>query len=176
MATEKDKVITNSSGSDNRKMIIIGFGLVIVTIIVAAIVICIAIMNKGDNESETLGNGIHPMSETSSGEEKLQSGMFRINMNNDWMFSKGDQPSENAIFRNDYVNNNTVFYTLTDNKTGELIYTSDKIPVGYEETGVKLDKPLEAGTYETTCKINLIDNDGKVVDGLSLALTLIILE
>ncbi len=106
--------------------------------------------------------------------EKVNQGMFRMKMNTTWNFASGDVASSDATVQNSESNQFPFFFEITLPDTGEIIYTSTVIPVGSAIKEVILDKQLAAGTYETVCKYNMLDDKNEIVDNVSVNVSIIV--
>lgn len=108
--------------------------------------------------------------------KKVSDGLFEVQMNMEWSFKNASAPSENAYVANAATNSNTVYFTVTLDDTGEVVYDSPYIPVGYALRDISLQKALAAGTYPCTLTYHLVDENEKEVSNLALAVTLNVLE
>jgi hypothetical protein len=67
--------------------------------------------------------------------------------------------------KNPQTNSYPINVVITDDKTGDIIYTSGAIQPGEEVSHVQLEKKLEKGTYQTTAKFSLYDPKTKAKKG-----------
>ena len=140
-----------------RKKIIIA--VIILLIIIAAIVIYFLTRPKGITE----GNYKQIMEEM---DEKVQEGYFETYMNTDWTFPDGTSETTNAILGNSPNNKKPIRCEVRLADTDEVIFKTDVMPVGVELPPFKLDKDLDAGTYDAVCEVYLLDEekDGTYTD------------
>lgn len=140
-----------------RKKIIIA--VIILLIIIAAIVIYFLTRPKGITE----GNYKQIMEEM---DNQVQEGYFETYMNTDWTFPDGTSETTNAILGNSPNNKKPIRCEVRLADTDEVIFKTDVMPVGVELPPFKLDKDLDAGTYDAVCEVYLLDEekDGTYTD------------
>lgn len=141
-----------------RKKIIIII-CILLLIIIAAIIIYFLTRPKRMTE----GNYKQIMEEM---DEKVQEGYFETYMNTDWTFPNGGSETTNAILGNSPNNKKPIRCEVRLADTDEVIFRTDVIPVGVELPPFKLDKDLDAGTYDAVCEVYLLDEekDGTYTD------------
>ncbi len=93
---------------------------------------------------------------------------YTATMTTTWNFDNGDAVSEDAYVKNSTDNTTAVYFDLIRNDTNEVILSSPVIPLGEELRGIKLDKHLDAGSYECTLIYYLIDDDQNVLTTLNM--------
>lgn len=101
----------------------------------------------------------------------VEDGYFMTSQSIDWHFDKKGV-SKDAYVGNDPSNGHTVYFDLTMEDSGDLIYSSPYIPVGSELDGFTLEKPLDAGTYDTILIYHLVGDDEHEISTLSVGLTI----
>ena len=140
-----------------RKKIIVAA--IILLIIIAAIVIYYLTRPKGITE----GNYKQIMEEM---ENEVQEGYFETYMNTEWTFPDGTAETTDAILGNSPNNKKPIRCEVKLADTQEVIFKTDVIPVGAELPPFKLDKDLDAGTYDAVCEVYLLDEeeDGTYTD------------
>lgn len=140
-----------------RKIIIIICILLI--IIIAAIIIYFLTRPKGITE----GNYKQIMEEM---ENEVQEGYFETYMNTEWTFPDGTSETTNAILGNSPNNKKPIRCEVRLADTDEVIFKTDVMPVGVELPPFKLDKDLDAGTYDAVCEVYLLNEEknGKYTD------------
>lgn len=106
--------------------------------------------------------------------EKVPVGSYEVVMNSEWRFPDGDSPSDNAYVKNVPENTNDVYFDVQLTDTGETIYESPVIPRGEYLRQIKLDKPLEQGTYDAVLIYHLIDENQRTLRTLRMAITIIV--
>ncbi|MCR5102528.1 MAG: hypothetical protein K6B41_14370 [Butyrivibrio sp.] len=97
-------------------------------------------------------------------------GSYNAVMNTTWEFEDGAKSSSNAYVENSTSNINTVYFTVTLDGTDELIYLSPYIEVGKALKDIKLDKDLDAGTYNALLTYHLIDDNKNELSTVSVNL------
>lgn len=139
-----------------KKVIII---ICILLVIIAAVVIYFLTRPKGMTE----GNYKQIIEEM---ENEVQEGYFETYMNTDWTFPDGTSETTNAILGNSPNNKKPIRCEVRLTDTDEVIFKTDVMPVGVELPPFKLDKDLDAGTYDAVCEIYLLDEekDGTYTD------------
>ena len=140
-----------------RKKIIIA--ICILLIIIAAIIIYFLTRPKGITE----GNYKQIMEEM---ENEVQEGYFETYMNTEWTFPDGTSETTNAILGNSPNNKKPIRCEVILADTEEVIFKTDVMPVGVELPPFKLDKDLDAGTYDAVCMVYLLneEDDGTYTD------------
>lgn len=96
-------------------------------------------------------------------------GYYEVTMNSNWTFPDGETASTNAYVENKTTNTNDVYFDLSLENTGEIIYSSPIIPVGSHLDEVKLDTTLDAGDYECVCTYYLVDKDQNPLSHVSVS-------
>lgn len=78
-----------------------------------------------------------------------------------------DEHTQKGILkiRNPETNAYPINVVVTDDKTGDIIYTSGAINPGEEVSDVQLEKKMTAGTYQTTALFSLYDAKTKEKKG-----------
>jgi len=106
--------------------------------------------------------------------DKVAKGMFETHMNTTWHFPDGKSASSNAVMGNASSNNYPFWFTIAL-ADGEIVFTSGIIPVGSEIAEIILDKELEAGRYDASVSINMVEEDGTPVESnMGINVTLVI--
>lgn len=107
-------------------------------------------------------------------DKAVSDGMFNVFMNTNVIFEDGSTKG-NLLIQNTKTNNNQVVVEIYLNDTNELIYKSDKIPVGYKIEKDVLLKDLDKGKYKCTAYFNAIDNNiDRVVNKIPLSIDITI--
>lgn len=101
---------------------------------------------------------------------------YTVTQNSDWEFPNGTAVSPNAYVSNVAENETPVYFDLIVDETGEIVYSSPVIALGAELTEIKLDKPLDAGTYICTCEYHLVDDNQNTLTTVNVGVTVIVLE
>jgi len=103
---------------------------------------------------------------------KVGNGFYEIMMNVEWSFKNASTPSEDAYVANPTTNSNTVYFDVVIDSTGQTVYESPMIPVGYALQDITLKSDLAAGTYPCTLTYHLVDENSKDVSTLAVGVTL----
>ena len=101
-------------------------------------------------------------------------GNYEATMNSTWNFPDGSEASTDAYVENSASNQNDVYFDLELSDTGEVIYESPVIPVGNHLDRIKLDKDLDAGTYDCIMTYHLLDGDQNTLGTVKMAVTVIV--
>lgn len=160
MTSENEK--KSSSLSVNQKIMIGGFAAVILVIIVVGVVI---LTQKKDN-STPLPAGTNFVVDESNLEtiqnqmkELVEDGMYEMSMSTNWVFPDGESAASDFYLANPSSNHYPITFEILLNGE-EVIYSSSLIPVGKQLGELKLDKDLEAGSYDAVCMYHLWKEDG----------------
>ena len=132
----------------------------ILIIIIAAVLIYFLTRPKN---TMTEGNYKQIMEEM---ENEVQEGYFETYMNTEWIFPDGASETTNAILGNSPNNKKAIRCEVKLADTDEVIFKTDVMPVGVELPPFKLDKDLDAGTYDAVCEVYLLneEKDGTYTD------------
>ena len=97
---------------------------------------------------------------------QVEEGYFETYMTTDWVFPDGSSEASQAMLGNSPNNTKPIRCELLLNETGEVLFSTNVLPVGALVSPIKLDKNLEAGVYDATCMIYLMDEkeDGTFED------------
>lgn len=190
------KQVTQSTSSENRliqmedsrtakkKGLFIIIILLLILVISLVIFLVYSLLNK-DGESNrpsqkrdtivTLENKDKILADLNN---KVADGLFQVMMNVEWSFEDSSTPSTDAYVANAEVNTNTVYFDLTLDSTGETIYSSPYIPVGYALEDIALKSDLAAGTYACTALYHLVDkeNNYSEISRVAVAVTIHVLN
>jgi flagellar basal body-associated protein FliL len=104
--------------------------------------------------------------------QPVEDGSYRTRMNVEWNFGKSTEPSSNAYVENAETNRRTVYFDLTLEETGELLYSSPFIPVGEKLEKFPLDVELPVGEHKGIVKYHLVDDEGAEITTVSVKVTL----
>lgn len=107
-------------------------------------------------------------------QEPIEDGYYEARMNVDWVFDTSRTPSSNAFVANAESNTRTVFFDVTLDETGEVVYSSPLIPVGAQLTGFSLDADIPGGVHPAVVIYHLVDDDENVLSTVSVAIRLIV--
>lgn len=155
---EKEKNTQEEIKSKKKKKIII---VIIILLIIIAAVVIYFLTHRGEAMNE--GNYKQIMEEMN---DRVSEGYFETYMNNQWTFADGTSETKDAILGNSPNNAKPIRCEVVLDDTGEKVFSTDVMPVGAELPPFKLDVDLDAGTYEATCNVFLLDEeeDGTYTD------------
>ncbi|MCR4617784.1 MAG: hypothetical protein K5669_06325 [Lachnospiraceae bacterium] len=168
----------NEEKSKDRKKLLIIIIIVLVILLVAGAIVLAFVLGKqssqrntdsvGDNTGgtrETVSSVRQVADEESAAsvyeqmKQEVEEGMFECKMSFDWSFEDGNAESKDAYVENSTNNTHPIYFDLSLQDTGELVYSSPVLPVGTKLTNIKLDKPLPAGTYSAVCMYSLLTDE-----------------
>lgn len=121
-------------------------------------------MNNGDKEEES--QSIYTMDENNYQQimddmgAQVQEGYFETYMTTEWVFPDGSSEASEAMLGNSPNNTKPIRCQLLLDETGEVLFETGVLPVGALVSPIKLERDLEAGTYDTTCMIYLMNENG----------------
>lgn len=106
---------------------------------------------------------------------RVPQGSYTVTQNYEWHFPKGDEASTDAHVENLPENTNDVYFDLfIDGDDETPIYQSPVIPRGAVLEGFKLDKKLDAGTYDCIMVYHLVDEDQNSISTVSMRLQVVV--
>ena len=107
--------------------------------------------------------------------EYVEPGYYTASMTNVWHFATGDAESEDAYVANLEENTNDVYFDvfLAGDEENPILQ-SPVIPRGAELEHIKLDTPLEAGTYDCVLIYHLVDEEQKPISKLRVGIKIIV--
>lgn len=91
-----------------------------------------------------------------------------------WTYEDGTSVSPNSYVENSKDNSTDVCFDIVRSDNNETIYSSPIIPLGEHLDGVKLDKDLDAGTYDCVMIYRLVDKDQKELSHVNVGLQIIV--
>jgi hypothetical protein len=159
--------------------------IVVSAIIIIALLIVIIILLKGRNtesKEETQkrnvvvgSDNVEEVVDQMALAEYIEPGYYSVSMTNTWHFATGDSESEDAYVANKEENTNDVYFDVFLASDEEHpILESPVIPRGAELENIKLDTPLEAGTYDCVMIYHLVDDEQNPVSSLRVGITIIV--
>lgn len=163
---------------------------VLVILLLAAVVILLVTRESG----EANGSGVQVQEETKrevlvnadnaeevaesmvqAASEFVEPGYYTVDMSMEWHFSSGDAASKDAIVNNQEKNTNDVYFDVfLAGDESEPIYESPVIPRGGSLDKIKLDRSLEAGTYDCVIVYHLVDEEQNTISTLRVAFQIIV--
>lgn len=121
------------------------------------------VLLMGNKEEETGGYTMNQDNYQQIAEEmdaKVEAGYFETYMNTEWTFADGTSETKDAILGNSPNNTKPIRCEVLLDETGEKVCSTGVLPVGAQVPAFKLDIDLEAGTYDATCMIYLMEEAG----------------
>lgn len=165
-----------------KKIVLFAAGGLFVVILIAVIVVLVVLLLRKEKEGGSDMNEVYVIDEGNYQQimeeidTKVKEGNFETYMTVDWTFPDGASESTDAVLGNSPSNTRPIRCEVLRNDTGEKIFTTGVIPVGAQLPPFKLDADLDAGVYETTCMIYLLEEkgDGTYTDYSSAGFTVTI--
>lgn len=153
---------------DKKTKIIVACACAVALLAVGAAVIMFLMMNRKAEEPQTT----YTMDEDNyqqimdDMDEKVQEGYFETYMTTEWVFPDGRSEASEAMLGNSPNNTKPIRCELLLDETGEVLLKTGVLPVGALVSPIKLDRNLEAGIYDATCMIYLMNEkeDGTFED------------
>lgn len=170
-AESKDKAKIDNQAEKNRKKaaIIIICLLAIVLIALLCVIFLLLQRSKPDSipqrEAYTIDEENYQQI-LEDMDKQVEDGYFETYMTTEWTFPDGNSESTDAMLGNSPNNTKPIRCELLLDETGEKLFETSVLPVGSLVSSVKLNRDLDAGTYEATCMIYLMSEqeDGTFVD------------
>lgn len=166
------KTKTGSENKNNKAVIIL---IIVLAVIIIAFVAVVAFLigrmeRDGGSDSDTGRREVAESARLILDEDSAQNvldemrkeveeGMFECSMSTEWTFKDGSSESKDAYVANSANNTHPFYFDVILDGTEEVVYSSPVVPVGSRLTDFKLDKQLEAGTYEAICKYVLLSDE-----------------
>lgn len=88
---------------------------------------------------------------------QVQEGYFETYMTTEWIFPDGSSEASDAMLGNSPNNTKPIRCQLILDETGEVLFETGVLPVGALVSPIKLNRNLEAGIYDATCMIYLMN-------------------
>ena len=156
--------------------------IIVSSVVITALVIVIIVLLKGRDRVEVEKRNV-VVSNKNAEEvvdqmalaEYVEPGYYNASMTNIWHFATGDAESEDAYVANVEENTNDVYFDvfLAGDEENPILQ-SPVIPRGAELEHIKLDTPLEAGTYDCVLIYHLVDEEQKPISKLRVGITIIV--
>lgn len=149
-------------GTNKKKIILI---MCICAVLVAAVgatsaAVVFFMGNKGEETGGYTMNQDNYQQIAEEMDSKVEAGYFETYMNTEWTFEDGAMETKDAILGNSPNNTKPIRCEVLLEDTGEKIFSTGVLPVGAQVPAFKLDADLEAGTYDATCMIYLMEEAG----------------
>lgn len=178
MSKEEANNRINERISTGRKKIALSKIILLAVVGVCIITGVILVIYLGGKTSENYNTVVVPdnvdkVNSDLGQSEYTPSGSYEVVMNYDWNFSDGNSASSNAYVENYAGNTSTVYFTIAlSDAPDDDIFTSPDMIVGSHLENIKLDKKLDAGSYDAVLTYHLIDDSRKETSHVSVSITL----
>ncbi len=158
---------------EKKKTALVVGGVLFVLILIAVIVVLVILLTRKETPEGQAGDvRTYVMDEGNYQQimedmtDQVQEGYFETYMTTDWTFPDGNSESTDAMLGNSPNNTKPIRCELLLNETGEKLFETNVLPVGALVSPIKLNRNLDAGTYDATCMIYLMNEkeDGTFED------------
>lgn len=144
---------------NKKKIGIIVGGIVVLLLVIIGVLVFLLFRKEGEEPEERGGyvideSNFRQIQESMA--DEVAEGYFETYMNTAWTFADGASETQDAVLGNSPNNTKPIRCEVILNDTGEIIYKTGVLPVGAILEPFKLDKDLDAGTYNATCQIYLL--------------------
>lgn len=183
MSENEKKDLSNKQRNPNIALIIIGIVIVVLLGLIAAAMF----LNKSNDtmqadeqpKREILVDESNVAEVAQQLEEEVQEhvkpGQYTATMNFEWHFATGDAESSDSYVENSLENTNAVYFDLFLKDDEEnAIYESPIIPLGGVVRNVRLNRKLDAGTYDCVLVYHLVDEEQNSISTASFTVKVII--
>ncbi len=175
---------TTKKGSDVGKVVIVVAALIIIALLA---VIAVLLLKGKEEPVEEKRDGVAArgvVANQSNAEQVVEDmvltpyvepGYYEASMTNVWHFADSNSVSEDAYVANVEGNTNDVYFDvfLASDEENAII-ESPIIPRGAEFEEIKLNKELDAGTYDCVMIYHLIDENQKTISTLRVGITIVV--
>ncbi|WP_026513730.1 hypothetical protein [Butyrivibrio sp. LB2008] len=155
------------------KIAIIAAVVVIIALLITVIVLLTKMSGKKEETKRNMvvnETNAEQIAEELINEPYVAPGYYSTQMSTEWHFTTGDAVSEDAYVKNDAGNTNDVYFDVfLESDENTPILESPVIPRGSEFKDIKLDKKLDAGTYDCVMVYHLVDENQDTVSTLRVA-------
>lgn len=187
MSSEMQNTTSKEKG-DGRKKVTIGVLVVVIAVLSCSVIVMANLLIKGRNEAnqtekqaerksvvtaENVDEVLENMQQIADTPEDVPQS-YIVTQNAEWIFPDGDSPSTNAVVENDSLNETPVYFDLTIDETGEVIYSSPILELGAKINAFSLEKPLDAGTYSCTVVYHLVDENQNELTTVNVGTSVIV--
>jgi hypothetical protein len=180
---------TKKTGS-NKVIILIGIAIIILLLVVIVILLLRKPTASESTSSPAAQASQEPKREVLVSEDNIEvvieqmeeetasyspPGMYVAQMNFEWHFTSGDAESYDSYVANAIENTTDVYFDLfLADDMDNSIYESPIIPVGSVVRNVRLNKDLDAGTYDSVLVYTMVDGNQNSLGTVSFTVTLIV--
>ena len=176
-STSQQSDIMGATSKKSKSTIIIL--LIVLFVVITTLASVVYFINKKEDNPSSVTNGRGTIVTLDNKDEiladlnnKVSDGFYEIMMNVEWSFKNASTPSEDAYVANPTTNSNTVYFDVVVDSTGQTVYESPMIPVGYALQDIALKSDLAAGTYPCTLTYHLVDENSEDISTLAVGVTL----
>ncbi len=181
---EKEK--GENQGRENKgKAVLILCAFVIIVLLIMVIVLLLKNRNDTNINSNEVASSpkrnvivneenAEKVAEEIINQKTVAPGSYQVTMNSTWNFQDGASSSDNAYVENATANTNAVYFDVQLSDSEEIIYESPIIPVGSHLDDIKLDKDLDAGTYDCVLIYHLVDDEQNTLATLRMAIKVVV--
>jgi uncharacterized protein YxeA len=175
---------TGNGGKSNKAVVIL-LGIIIVLLIALIGVFAALLLKKEAPKEEpqekrsvvVTKDNVEETVENMLAEEYTPPGYYEATMSTTWHFRTGDAISTDAYVANVKSNTNDVYFDVfIGDEEVNPIYQSPIIPLGGELDEIKLDTPLDAGTYDCLLVYHLVDDQQNTTSTLNMGVKIIVEE
>lgn len=132
--------------------------MIVLILVIAVAVLMFLLLRKEETKPETYTmNQENYQQILEDMDVEVKEGYFETYMNTEWTFPDGASETTDAILGNSPNNTKPIRCEIQLEETGEVVYRTGVLPVGTVLDPFKLDKDLEAGTYNAVCMVYLLD-------------------
>ena len=165
-----------------KGLLVIGIVAIVVVAVLVGVIIFLLVKQRTPEEDKrqvlvTEDNVEEVVKELEEQDDAVKNapGSYTVTMWTTWHFKDGSEASYDGYVINVEENTNDVYFdiVMADNED-DVIYRSPIIPIGGRLDEIILDRDLDAGTYETVCIYNLVDENQNSLSQVRIYLTLVI--
>ena len=148
-----------------KTTILIGGIVLILLIIIVVLMFLLLKKNETKPAGYTIDEGNYQQI-LENMDDEVREGYFETYMNMEWTFPDGASETRDAILGNSPNNSKPIRCEVQLEESDEVIFRTGVIPVGAQLPPFKLDKDLDAGTYNAVCMVYLLneEEDGTYTD------------
>ena len=152
---------------DRKLVIALTIALAVVVVVLVAVIIILLGQKKAVHETSdrVVGGTARTVvdDESAAGvmdqmRQEVEEGMFQCEMSMKWTFDNWKAESLDAYVANSVNNSHPIYFDVYIDGIDEPVYMSPVLPVGTNITNIKLNKELDAGTYEATVMYTLLED------------------
>lgn len=148
-----------------KTMILLG-GIVLILVMVIAVLVFLLFRKDEEQEGGYTIDEENYQQIMEDMNEEVREGYFETYMNTEWTFPDGTSKTTDAVLGNSPNNTKPIRCEIQLVETEEVIYKTGVLPIGAVLDPFKLDKDLDAGSYDAVCMVYLLNEaeDGTYTD------------